>query len=82
MVTAEQIKEWIERGLADSRVVYSEGDGQHFEAVVLCDTFTGKNMLMRHRMVYEALGHRMQTDIHALSLKTFTPAEYESRGEV
>ncbi len=75
--TVDDITVWIESSLPGSRVVFSEGDGHHFEAVVVCDGFEGKNTLARHRMVYDALGDHMKTDIHALSLKTFTNKEYK-----
>ncbi len=74
MVTPENIKEWIEAGLPESQVV-ADGDGHHFEAVVVCANFAGKNTIARHRMVYDALGDRMKAEIHALSLKTLTPEE-------
>lgn len=74
MVTPENIKTWIEEGLANSEV-QAQGDGQHFSAIVICPEFAGKNTLARHRMVYDALGDRMQTQIHALSLQTLTPDE-------
>ena len=78
MVTAENIKYWIESTLANSQV-QAFGDGQHFEAMVISSEFAGKNSLARHRLVYDALGHRMQSQIHALSLKTFTPEEYNNQ---
>ncbi|WP_423063954.1 BolA family protein [Candidiatus Paracoxiella cheracis] len=78
MITPENIKKWIESNLANSQV-HANGDGHHFEAIVICPEFAGKNMLARHRMVYDALGDRMKVDIHALSLKTLTPEEYEKR---
>ncbi len=74
MVTAEDVKHWIEQGLPNSQV-NAAGDGRHFEAVVVCTDFDGKNTMQRHRMVYAALGERMKADIHALSLKTYTPEE-------
>ncbi len=81
MVTEIDIKEWIEQGLPGSQVVYSRGDGAHFEAVVLSDKFHGLNLIARHRLVYTALGNRMKVDIHALSLKTFTHQEYNQQSE-
>lgn len=74
MVTPEQIKEWIEAGLAGSTVT-ADGDGVHFEAVIVCADFAGKSELQRHRMVYAALGDKMAETIHALSFKTLTPDE-------
>jgi BolA protein len=47
----------------------------HFNATIIADAFTGKSLIERHRQVYEALGDMMQTDIHALSIKAYTPDE-------
>jgi len=76
MLLSDQIKLWIETGLPHSQAEV-EGDGQHFSAKVICSMFSGKNSLQRHRMVYAALGDKMQGQIHALSLKTYTPDELE-----
>lgn len=74
----EDIKQLIERGLpgADVRV---DGDGHHFEAVIVSPQFAGKTMLQQHQMVYAALGDKMRAEIHALSFRTFTPEEYRAR---
>ena len=77
MFTADDIKQWIEMGLPESKVIFAEGNGHHFEMVVLCSAFEGKTQIERHRLVYDALGTHMQSDIHALSLKTYTTDEYE-----
>lgn len=50
----------------------------HFAVVIVSDAFAGKNLLARHRMVYEALGDAMKTDIHALSVKAYTPQEFQA----
>jgi acid stress-induced BolA-like protein IbaG/YrbA len=76
MVTPEQIKTWIEEGLQGSEVQVT-GDGQHFDALVVSLEFDAKSLIARHRIVYNALGDRMKADIHALSLKTLTPEEYQ-----
>ena len=77
MFTADDIKQCIEIGLPESKVIFTEGNGHHFETVVLCPSFEGKTQIARHRLVYDALGTHMQSDIHALSLKTYTTNEYE-----
>ena len=77
MVTPEQIKAWIEAGLPEGAAEVT-GDGHHFEAVVISPAFAQKNKVQRHRLVYTALGQRMQSEIHALSLQTFTPEEVKS----
>ncbi len=70
-----EIKSLIETGLPSARATVSGDDGVHFEATVVCDAFQGKLPLARHRMVYATLGTRMGNEIHALALKTLTPAE-------
>lgn len=75
MVLAEDIKQWIEQGLPQSKVSVT-GDGRHFEAMVICQAFKDKNLMERHRMVYAILGKKMQVEIHALSLKTLTEEEF------
>lgn len=78
MVTPEQVKVWIEEGLNEAWADVV-GDGRHFEAVVVCSGFAGKSMLEQHRMVYGGLGEKMDETIHALSLQTFTPEQWNSR---
>jgi acid stress-induced BolA-like protein IbaG/YrbA len=70
----EEIQRLIEAGLPGCQARVT-GDGTHFEAVVVCDAFRDKGLLQRHRMVYGSLGDLMQSAIHALSLKTYTPDE-------
>lgn len=49
--------------------------GGHFAATIVSKRFEGLNPLQRHRLVYEALGELMKTDIHALSVRALTPKE-------
>ena len=74
MVTPEAIKQWIEAGLADARVEI-DGDGHHFDAVIICPAFEGKSRIQQHQLVYAALGDKMKAQIHALSMKTLAPSE-------
>ncbi len=75
MVTPESIKKNIEEGMSATHVSV-EGDGRHFEAVVVSAEFAGMSRLQRHQRVYQTLGDRMRGEIHALSIKTFTPQEW------
>ncbi len=77
MVTPESIRENIEHGMTTSHLEV-EGDGQHFFAVVVSAEFEGLNRVQRHQRVYQTLGERMREEIHALSIKTFTPQEWEN----
>jgi acid stress-induced BolA-like protein IbaG/YrbA len=76
-MTPEEIKHMIEAGLPDSQAMV-HGDGHHFEAVIICDAFAGQTMIKQHRMVYAALGNAMESAIHALSMRTYTPQEWQS----
>ena len=49
--------------------------GSHFEVIVVAKAFEGLATLARHRLVYQALGNAMTRDIHALSIKAYTPNE-------
>jgi BolA protein len=49
----------------------------HYDAIVVAASFAGKTMMQQHRMVYAALADQMQTTIHALSLKTYTPEQWQ-----
>ena len=77
MVTPESIKQGIEASLACEHVEV-DGDGQHFQALVVSAAFDGKSRVQRHQLVYGALGERMREEIHALSMRTLTPAEWRN----
>lgn len=53
------------------------GDGQHFEAIIVSNEFAGKRLVQQHQIVYSALGDRMKSEIHALSMKTYTPEQWD-----
>lgn len=69
------IQRMIEAGLPDAQVQV-EGDGYHFQAVIVSDAFAGKSMLQQHKMVYATLGEHMGSAIHALSMRTYTTTEW------
>jgi acid stress-induced BolA-like protein IbaG/YrbA len=72
------IKQYIEQGLECEHVEVS-GDGRHFEAIIVSPLFRGKRMVQQHQLVYGALGDKMREDIHALSMKTLTPEEWQAQ---
>lgn len=59
-----------------------DGDGVHFDLVAVSDEFINKNMIARHRMIYEALGDKMKQEIHALSMKLYTVAEWQAHNHI
>lgn len=73
MLSAAEVEGYIRHGLACDHVQVMGNDGQHFEAFVVSAQFVGKNMVQQHQLVYQALGDRMREEIHALSMRTFTP---------
>lgn len=73
MLSSDQVRNYITQGLSCEFVEVHGEDGQHFEAVVVSPEFAGKSMVQQHQLVYRALGDRMRQEIHALSLRTFTP---------
>ncbi|MFO1379449.1 MAG: BolA family protein [Chitinivorax sp.] len=78
MVTPDSIKQSIIAGLACDFIEVG-GDGHHFEAVIVSAAFEGKSRIQQHQLVYRTLGDRMREEIHALSMKTFTPAQWAER---
>lgn len=78
--TPDDIRHFITQGLACDHVEV-EGDGRHFFATIVSGEFQGTNRIARHQRVYLALGDRMREQIHALSMKTLTPAEWAAASE-
>ena len=75
--TAEEVRAFIAAGLPCQHLEV-EGDGRHFFATIVSAEFEGLARVRRHQRVYEVLGDRMREQIHALSMKTLTPAEHAS----
>jgi len=73
--TAAEVQSCIAQGLACEHLEV-EGDGRHFFATIVSSEFEGTSRIKRHQRVYGALGDRMREQIHALSMKTLTPAEW------
>jgi acid stress-induced BolA-like protein IbaG/YrbA len=75
----EDVKRYIAQAL-DCERVEVEGDGRHFQALIVSAAFAGRNRVARHQLVYAALGERMREEIHALSMRTLTPEEFREQG--
>jgi acid stress-induced BolA-like protein IbaG/YrbA len=75
-MTADELQTIIAAGLNCEHLEVS-GDGRHWAAMVVSSEFEGMRTLARHKRVYDTLGDRIQKDeVHALSMKTYTPAEW------
>ena len=75
MMESEQIKKIIAAGLS-CEGLHVEGDGQHFEAILVSSEFVGKSRVQRQQLVNALLRAYFDSgELHALSMKTLTPEE-------
>jgi acid stress-induced BolA-like protein IbaG/YrbA len=74
--TPQQVRDFIAAGMPCAHLEV-EGDGRHFFATIVSSEFAGLTRIKRHQRVYAALGERMREEIHALSMKTLTPEEWQ-----
>ena len=76
----EKIKEKITKVLPDAEVLAHDPDGRHFEAIIVSESFVGMPLVKQHQLVLNALKEEMSRDeIHAVALKTYTPAQWQER---
>ena len=74
----DKVEELIRAGMPGAEVTVT-GDGRHFEARVVSAAFAGKSLIQRHRLVMETVKSQIESDeLHALSIKTYTPEEMTS----
>ena len=79
-MTADELQSIISAGLACDHLSV-QGDGRHWYATIVSPAFEGKRPIQRHQQVYATLGEKIRTDeVHALSMKTMTPAEWVAQG--
>lgn len=76
-MTAEAIESLIRGGIPDAEVTITDlaGDGDHYAAHVVSESFRGIPRIRQHQAVYAALGGRMGGELHALQLTTACPAD-------
>jgi len=75
-MTADDLQSLIKQGLTCEHITL-EGDGRHWYATIVSKEFEGRRLIQRHQLVYATLGQKMHNDeVHALSMKTYTPAEW------
>ena len=74
-MTAGQLEQMIRTALPDAEVEITDlrGDGDHYAAHVVSETFIGKTRVQQHQIVYDALGGSMGDTLHALALQTSVP---------
>ncbi len=74
-MNSDDIRILIENSIEDSVALVSSDDNVHFDAIVISDAFNEKSLIERHQLVYKCLGKRMNSEIHALTIKALTPEE-------
>jgi acid stress-induced BolA-like protein IbaG/YrbA len=80
-MTAQELQAIIAAGLSCEHL-HVEGDGRHWYATLVSTEFEGKRLIQRHQQVYATLGEKIKTDeVHALSMKTYTPAEWQAASQ-
>jgi stress-induced morphogen len=74
-MSAAEIETLIRAALPDARVSVEDlaGDGDHYAAQIISESFRGRTRIQQHQMVFQALGGRMGGALHALALKTSVP---------
>jgi stress-induced morphogen len=74
-MAAEEIETLIRQAIPDASVEITDlaGDGDHYAARIVSESFRGQPRVRQHQRVYEALGGRMGGELHALQLTTATP---------
>ena len=78
-MTADELQALIAASLRCEHIELT-GDGRHWYATIVSAEFEGKRLIARHQRVYATLGQKMHTDeVHALSMKTYTPAEWAAQ---
>jgi acid stress-induced BolA-like protein IbaG/YrbA len=83
MITPEEIKQTLSKALPVTLVETQDltGGGDHWQVIIVSSVFEGKGLLEQHRIVNEALKEPLADQrIHALALKTYSPAQWEKLG--
>ena len=83
MITPEEIKQTLSKALLVTLVETQDltGGGDHWQVIIVSSAFEGKGLLEQHRIVNEALKEPLADQrIHALALKTYSPAQWEKLG--
>ena len=79
MLDPKLIETWIAEGLPCERLAI-DGDGQHFAAIIVSAEFAGMSRVKRQQRVYQIIKDKLDSgELHALSMQTLTPEEWQER---
>ena len=78
MLDPKQIETWIAAGLSCEYLAV-DGDGHHFAAIIVSNEFSGQTRVRRQQRVYQTLKDKLDSgELHALSMQTMTPEEWNA----
>lgn len=78
-ISSQEIKTLIEQGIKDARALV-EGEGSKFQASVVSEQFAGLSLVKKQQLVYATINSQIASGaIHAISMQTFTPAEWDKK---
>lgn len=78
---ASQVEALISAGIDSAEVSVRSDDDTHFEALVVAAAFDGMRTIQRHQLIYASLGELVGREIHALSIKAYSPGEWRELGD-
>lgn len=70
-----ELIEIIDNSAAHASHAGAQSGGGHYNVTIIADIFTGKSLVQRHQLIYQALGDMMKQEIHALGINALTPTE-------
>lgn len=82
MIEPSEVENRLREAFPDAVIQLEDltGTKDHYQALIVSSAFEGKTPLVQHQLVYQALAEEMKGPIHALSLKTYTPASWAQQG--
>lgn len=84
MISPQQVEEMIKTAIPDAQIQVQDltGGGDHYQVIVVSSQFEGKGLVQQHQLVYGSLRQAVSSEaIHALALKTYTPAAWQVTGQ-
>jgi len=80
MIPLEELRGMLQQAFPTGTVQLESNDNVHFQLLIVAEEFDGKNMVEQHQMVYAALGDAMREAVHALTIRSLTPAQWKAQG--
>lgn len=78
MMPLNELRALLEQGFPGDTIQLEnpQGDGEHYQALIVSERFQGMSLVEQHQLVYATLGNAMRSAVHAFALKTYTPAQW------